>query len=161
VTAKQWTEGLPGRSRWIGEAADPVVAAFLLVVAAAAIVGVAFANHIFHGEHAARSLVIQIAGGVVVLLGAYFTAHHFALQREQQRLETLSKLLDQVAAANPATQIGAVWLLQALMLDLPRTRGTAEASRSLERAVTGALSTLRAQDCDPAMASAIDDVLER
>jgi hypothetical protein len=51
MTAKQQLEGIPGRSRWIGEAADPVAAAFLLVLAAAAIVGVVLANQSFHGDH--------------------------------------------------------------------------------------------------------------
>src|SRR5947209_14320651 len=110
MTAKQRFENIPGRSRWIGEAADPVVAGSLLLLAAAAAVCVALANHIFHGDPEARSHVIQIAGGVVVLLGAYFTAQQLVVQRAQRRGEMLSKLLDQLASKDPATQIGAIRL---------------------------------------------------
>ena len=159
LTAKQWVEGVFGRLRWVGEAADPVVAGSLLVLGVIALICIALANHIFHGDTEARSHVIQVVGGFAVLLGAYFTAQHLVVQRAQQRAEMLSKLLDQAGSSEPAARLGAIRLLQVLVLDLPRTRGSVETTFALERAVRDALTALRESGCDPTTTAVIEDVL--
>jgi hypothetical protein len=159
-TLKDRLERVPECVPLIKDAGDPVVAGLLLALLLAAIVCLIEANDIFPSDHEARTHVIQAVGGIVVLLGAYFTANRLAFQRSQQRAEILSKLLDQIGSDNRAIRIGAIRLIERVVLELPRHRAAAVERRIYEQAIRDALETLRErEDCDQTTARAISDVL--
>jgi hypothetical protein len=73
-----------------------------------------FSHAIFPHEslNDARSHVIQVVGGIVVLLGSYFAARNVTVARAQQSSQLLSTAFDQLGSSNTAVRIGAIRRLE-------------------------------------------------
>jgi hypothetical protein len=161
-TFKERLEEIPTHLPLIANASDPVVAAALWLVFLAATAGLIWAHRILPSDHEARTHIIQIAGGIVVLFGSYFAANRLAVQRSQQRAEMLRKLLDHLGSSRPAVRVGAVRLMESLALEPPANRVAAGETQGQLRAIHDALTALRAsEDCDSSTARALTDVLDR
>jgi hypothetical protein len=136
-----------GRIPIIKETADPWVFLELLVLAVAVGLGVAFPDAIFPGDEDARTHVLQVGAGALVLLGAYFTAVNIRQVRADQAFDRLHKVIDQLGSDSEAVRAGAIRLLQSILLekmDLPSgTAGEAMAAR--RKAVENALAAAVAE----------------
>jgi hypothetical protein len=103
------------------------------------ILSVRYAGDLFPDDREARGHVLQIAAGVLVTLGVYFTALGLTFNRWQKRVELLGEAIDRLVANNEAVRIGAVWTLEHLAYDSPRSRGQAFRTLSVHRAISAAL----------------------
>lgn len=144
----------------VGETVDPWIFLLLLGLAGSTTVGVMFAGEVFPNEPEkdARSHVIQLAAGLIVLLGAYFTAVNIREARAQQAFDRLSKVIDQLASESDAVRMGAIRLLEGLAmerLDLPSGSYGHTARLARQNAIRDALGALASEPRDsPVRASA-------
>lgn len=119
----------------VGEFADPIIATVLLAIMAVTAGALLLSSQIFPHDHEARSHVIQIAGGLVLILGLYYASVTVRELRAQQYLERLSTLISQLASTNEAVRAGTLRLLQSAALERPTlpsdstTEGAAQARR--------------------------------
>jgi hypothetical protein len=142
--------GLAGRIPLVRETADPWVFLELVVLVVVAGLGVAFAGAIFPGDDEARSHVLQVAAGVLIVFGAYFTSVNIREVRAHQAFERLQTVIDQLGSDSEAVRAGAIRLLQSIALeklDLP-TGSTGEVVVARQRAVEDALSAVAAEAGD-------------
>jgi hypothetical protein len=138
----------------IGETADPVIAAMLVGIGLLTLIAVAIPSAIFPGDKDARSHVIQVAAGVVLILGAYFAPVSIRELRSQQYSDRLGRIFDQLASSNEVTRIGAIRLLHAVAIEqraLPADAGTKAATIARRRAIWDVLSVI-SKDQDSTLA---------
>jgi hypothetical protein len=130
----------------IKDAADPVVAGVLWLVVILTVAGVALAGTvIFPHDKDARSHIIQLAGGMIVILGAYFTARRLVAGQTQQYVERLGATLALLDSDHEATRIGAIKLLQGMAVEgagLPRNSGGIESAGAWQAAIQQALKAV-------------------
>lgn len=146
-------------------AADPLILLVLVGLGLLAALGTAFAGQVFPDDHDARGHVIQIAAGVLVLLGAYFTAVTVREARAQQAFERLQKTIDQLGSNSEAVRIGAIRPLEGIAwekLDLPNSSSAAAVTASRPLAVWDVLSAVANEPAGtaPALARAVLDDLK-
>lgn len=106
----------------VRETADPWIFLVLLALVVVATAGVILAGDVFPGDKDARTHVIQVATGLLVILGAYFTAVNIREVRAQRSFEQLCAVIDQLGSQSESVRVGAIRLLQSLAheeLDLP------------------------------------------
>lgn len=133
-----------GRIPIVKETADPWVFLELAILVVAVGFGVAFPDAVFPGDEDARTHMLQVGAGVLVIFGAYFTAVNIRQARSDQAFDRLHKVIDQLGSDSEAVRAGAIRLLQSILLekmDLPSgTAGEAMAAR--RKAVEDALSAV-------------------
>ena len=112
--AEEWFKS----RRVLGGATDPAAALMLWIIAIVGGVAVALAgNAFFQHDKDARSHVIQLAGGVIVLFGAYFTARQLMNAQTQKYAERLGSTLEQLGSGSMSVRISAIRLLQGMLLE--------------------------------------------
>jgi hypothetical protein len=134
------------RSRQLDALTRPVerlLAGALVLIVAGTYVAVRYAHDLLPGDTDPRGHMLQIAAGVIVVLGAYFTAIGLTFNRAQRRIELLGKTVEQLANKDEATRISAVWVLEAIAYDAPLNHGEALMTGSLHRAIWWALATAK------------------
>jgi hypothetical protein len=143
------------------ETADPWI--FLLLTGLVVVAGlaVAFPGEVFPEDEDARSHVIQLAAGMLVILGAWFTAVNIREVRAHQAFERLQKVIEQLGDGDEAVRIGAIRLLQSIALeklDLPGG-STGQALVARRKAVGDALAAVAAEDGGRPSAALAEQVL--
>jgi len=103
----------------IGEVDDPVTATALLVFVAATLVAVAFPGLVFPRDHSARTHVLQVAAGILVVVGAYFSAVTLREARAHRHAERLIRIVEQLGNGSTAVRVAAVRLLQSIAFEEP------------------------------------------
>lgn len=147
LKAQLWS--VTDRIPLVKETADPVVATALGLLVVVAIVGISIPSTIFPHDRTARSHVLQLAGGLLVVFGVYYTALTIRDRRSHEYLERVATLIAQLASPSPAVQIGTIRLLQNAALEkpaLPRDSISAEASVARRDAILDALGELSKQN---------------
>jgi hypothetical protein len=111
---EEWFKNLPV----LGGATDPAAGLILWIIAIVSGVAFALAGDVFfQHDKDARSHVIQLAGGVIILFGAYFTARQLMNAQTQKYAERLSSTLEQLGSARMSVRISAIRLLQGMLLE--------------------------------------------
>jgi hypothetical protein len=142
------------------EAADPVIATVLWTLLIATAGAVALPGEIFPHDHDARTHVLQIAGGLLLVLGAYATS--IAL-RDRRATEYLTRLADAIGKLDSSTlpaRAGTIRLVQSLALERPTlpSDSTTEGALSARRAaIWDALCMIEGRD--PELAALAEQVL--
>ena len=143
----------------VKEMADPIVAGVLGVLVLLTIAGVALPGQVFPHDHEARSHVMQIAAGLVVVFGAYYAAVNIREVRGQKYLERLSNVIDQVGSSQPAVRLGGIRLLQSIALErplLPSDSMTTTAAVARKQAIREVLRSVSEEgDTDVAQLAAL------
>jgi hypothetical protein len=106
----------------VRETADPWIFLVLTALVAVTTLAVIFPEDVFSGDRDARGHVLQVAAGLLVILGAYFTAVNIREARAQQAFDRLCKVIEQLGSSSEAVRVGAVKLLESIALeklDLP------------------------------------------
>lgn len=99
-------------------------------------VAIALPTTVFPHDHDGRTHVLQIAGGLLVVLGVYYTSIALRDRRAHEYLERLATCIGQLDSACKATRVGAVRLIQGIALETPvlpsdsTTEGALAARRS-------------------------------
>jgi uncharacterized protein YjbI with pentapeptide repeats len=75
-------------------------------------------------EAAIRASLIQILGGVVLVVGLYFTARGFQLAREGHITDRYSKAIEQLGNENADVRIGGIYALERIARDSSVDRDT-------------------------------------
>jgi hypothetical protein len=70
----------------------------------------------------ARILVLQAAGGVILLVGALFTARQLTLNREGQVTDRFKAAVDQLSSPSATTRTGGIFALHRIAIDSSRDR---------------------------------------
>ena len=115
------------------------------VLVALTIAGICIPHTLFPHDQNARSEVLQIAGGLLVVFGAYYTILGIIHRRAHEYLERLGKLIEQLGSPSQAVRIGTIRLLQSTAHEQPRfpqDSSTAEASAARWDAILDALAEL-------------------
>lgn len=129
-TTKESVELAFRRAPIVGESVDPVIAGILWLVLMLGIVGVALAGSVlFPHDKDARSHVIQLAGGVLLVLGAYFTVRNLMASQAQQYAERLRTTIAELDKSSPAVQRAAVNLLEAMAYENSGLPGNSEGKK--------------------------------
>lgn|SRR5271170_5140865 len=143
----------------VSEFADPIVATVLLAIIAVTAGALLLSSQIFPHDSEARSHVIQIAGGLVLILGLYYASVTVRELRAQQYLERLSTLIGQLSSTNEAVRVGTLRLLQSAALErptLPSDSTTEGAAQARSRAIWEAITQVsRENDSDAAVLAAL------
>jgi hypothetical protein len=129
----------------VGETADPVVGSALIALTVLTIIGVALPGKLFPHDPDARTHVLQLAGGLLVVIGVYWAAVNLRETRARQYFERLSAAIDQVGSESLAVQVGGIWLLKSLVLEtpaLPSDSSTKGAVEARNRAVFDVLTVV-------------------
>lgn len=98
----------------LGGAADPFMAAVLGAFICVTLVAVEMPDRIFPGDKDARTHVLQLAGGLLVVGGFYFVAVTLRSTRAMQHADRLVTTIALLASADDATRIAAIRLLEAM-----------------------------------------------
>jgi hypothetical protein len=128
------------------EMGDPVIAGMLSMFAALVAIALVFATKLFPGDEDAHGHVLQVATGVVLLLGFYFAAINLRTARAQHYSDRLLRVFDQVNSSSPAIRLGAIRLLEGMAVEEPEapmdaaSRLAADARRRAIRQVLWALA---------------------
>jgi len=141
---------LTGKLPIVGETADPWIFLVLMTLVAVAALGVAFPDDVFPGDDDARAHVIQVAAGLLVILGAYFTAVNIREARAHQAFDRLCRVIEQLGNGNEAVRVGAVKLLESIALeklDLP-SGSAGEAMRARRNAIREALRAVAEESAE-------------
>ncbi len=141
--------GLTDRIPIVRETADPVMTTVLGLVIGLTIVGVCTPHTFFPHDRNARTEVLQLAGGLLVVLGAYYTVLGITHRRAHEYLERLSKLIEQLGSPSQAVRLGTIRLLQSTAHEqprFPRDSNTAQASAARQAAILDALAELSSED---------------
>jgi uncharacterized protein YjbI with pentapeptide repeats len=80
--------------------------------------------------NALRGILVQCAGGIILLLGFYFTWRTVTLNRERQITERFSTAVGQLGATAISVRIGAIYALERIARDSPKDRGAIVATLS-------------------------------
>jgi hypothetical protein len=143
----------------VSEFADPIVATVLLAIIAVTAGALLLSSQIFPHDSEARSHVIQIAGGLVLILGLYYASVTVRELRAQQYLERLSTLIGQLSSTNEAVRVGTLRLLQSAALErptLPSDSTTEGAAQARSRAIWDTITQVsRENDSDAAVLAAL------
>ncbi len=136
-----------GRIPVARETADPWIFLVLIGLVAATVVALVFAREVFPDDDDARGHVIQLATGMLVILGAYFTAVNIREVRAQQTFDRLCRVIEQLGSDSEPVRVGAIRLLESIALeklDLPAgSAGSALEARHV--AVREALASVAAE----------------
>ncbi len=134
----------------VGDTADPWIFLVLTALVAVATFGVLFPEDVFPGDDDARAHVIQVAAGLLVILGAYFTAVNIREVRAQQAFDRLCKVIEQLGNGSEAVRLGSIRLLESIALeklDLP-SGSAGEVTRARRDAIREALAALAAESAE-------------
>ena len=107
------------RAPIVGELADPIVASVLGTLVIITIVAIALPSAVFPRDHDGRTHVLQIAGGLLVVFGVYYTSIAVRDRRAHEYLERLAACIGQLDSTCKATRVGAVRLIQGIALETP------------------------------------------
>jgi hypothetical protein len=154
--------GLTDRIPVIRETADPVVATVLLGLVGLTIVGICVPHTVFPHDASARTHVLQLAGGLLFVFGAYYTGLTIRDRRAHEYLERLAKLIEQLDSKDPAVRIGTIRLLQGMAFEkpaLPRDSTTAAASTARLNAILDTLTEI-ANGPDSSVSSLAKEVFD-
>jgi len=66
----------------------------------------------YKAKNDVRATGIQLLGGLVLIVGAYFTARTFGLNREGQITDRFSKAVDHLGSDKEATRLGGIYALE-------------------------------------------------
>jgi hypothetical protein len=136
-----------GRIPVARETADPWVFLAMIGLVAATAAGLVFAHDVFPGDDNARGYVIQLAAGMLVILGAYFTAVNIREARAQQAFDRLCRAIEQLGSDSEPVRVGAVRLLESIALEkleLP-TGSAGDALAARQKAIREALALVSAE----------------
>jgi uncharacterized protein YjbI with pentapeptide repeats len=75
-------------------------------------------------EGAIRTSLIQLLGGLVLLVGLYFTARSFRLTREGHITDRYSRAIEHLGNENADVRIGGIYSLERIARDSPADRKT-------------------------------------
>lgn len=140
----------------VRETADPWIFLMLAGLVLLTALALAFPDEVFSGDKDARTHVIQVAAGLLVILGAYFTSVNIREVRAHQSFERLHKVIGQLESESEAVRIGAIRLLESIALeklDLP-TGSAGEVTRARRKAIREALDAFARESQGPAVAVA-------
>lgn len=145
----------------IRETADPWIFLVLTALVVAAAFGIFCPETVFPGDEDARTHVIQVAAGMLLILGAYFTAVNIREARAQQSFDRLCKVIDQLGSDSETVRVGAIRLLESIALeklDLPG--GSAgQVRRARQKAILDALASVSEELAGSPSAKLARDVL--
>ena len=133
----------------VREFADPIIAAVLLAIITVTASALLLSSQIFPHDSEARSHIIQIAGGLVLILGLYYASVTVRELRAQQYLERLSTLIGQLSSTNEAVRVGTLRLLQSAALErptLPSDSTTEGATQARSWAIWEAITQVSRED---------------
>ena len=74
-------------------------------------------------QNAVRTTGMQLLAGVVLGIGAVYTARTLALNREGQITERFSRAVDQLGHKDPSVQLGGIYALERIARDSARDHG--------------------------------------
>jgi pentapeptide repeat protein len=74
-------------------------------------------------QNDARTTLLQGLGGVVLLVGAYFTYRQLRISREGQITERFTRAVDQLGSESNDVQLGGIYALQQIGSSSPEERG--------------------------------------
>lgn len=153
-----WCDHIP----LIKETADPIVATVLSLVIVLTAMGLSFPGQIFPHDNAARSHVLQVAGGLVLIFGAYYASVNLREVRAQQYLERLARVIDQVGSPSEPVRLGSIRLLQGALLARPALPADSMSAKTAEARRLAMLEVLKAisREGDTPAACLADDVLK-
>ena len=154
---------LSNRIPLVREATDPMMFLVLATLVVATGFAVFFAEDVFPGDEDARSHVLQLAGGLLIVLGGYFTSVSLREIRAQQAFDRLCRVIEQLGSDSEAVRVGAIKLLEGLTLEkLELPSGTAgAAARTRQEVIREALEAV-AREADGLPPSALArQVLQR
>jgi hypothetical protein len=137
----------------VRETADPWIFLALVGLVLVTTVALIFPDTVFSGDEDPRTHVIQVAAGLLVILGAYFTAVNIREVRAHQSFERLNLAIGQLESDSQAVRIGAIRLLESVALeklDLP-TSSAGEVSLARRRAIREALEALTLESQGPSV----------
>jgi len=140
----------------VRETADPWIFLMLVGLVLATILALIFPEQVFSGDRDPRTHIIQVAAGLLVILGAYFTSVNLREVRAHQSFERLCKTIGQLESDSEAVRIGAIRLLESLeleKLDLP-TGSAGEVTSARRQAIREALEAFARESQGPAVAVA-------
>jgi hypothetical protein len=129
----------------IGRAADPFVAAALGLVVVLTLVFVAIPGQVFPEDHNARGHILQLAGGLIVVGGAYFAAVNLRSTRASQLADRLRATLGDLGSDSEAVRVGAIQLLEGMANEdpnLPKDTAGRAAVQAQRRAIYAALAAM-------------------
>jgi hypothetical protein len=141
---------LANRMPIVGDTADPWIFLVLTALVAVATFGVLFPEDVFPGDSDARAHVIQVAAGLLVILGAYFTAVNIREVRAQQAFDRLCKVIEQLGSGSEAVRLGSIRLLESIALeklDLP-SGSAGEMMRARRDAIREALASIAGESAE-------------
>jgi hypothetical protein len=146
----------------VRETADPWIFLVLAALVLATLFAVSFPGEVFPEDDDARTHVIQLAAGALVILGAYFTAVNIREARAQQAFERLCRVIDQLGSETEAVRLGALRMLESIALeelDLPggSTEAVLDARR---RAIGEALAAVARDSADLPCGALAREVLQ-
>ncbi len=154
---------LSNRVPLVREASDPMVLLVLAILVVATAIAVVFPSDVFPGDKDARSHVLQLAGGVLVLFAAYFTSVNLRETRAQHAFERLSRAIEQLGSESEPVRIGAIKLLESIALErleLPSgTGGSAAIAR--HEAVREALEAVAREPAGSSPSDLAREVLQK
>lgn len=128
----------------IKETADPIVATVLGIVIVVTALGISFPGRIFPHDSAARSHVLQVAGGLVLIFGAYYTSVNLREVRAQQYLERLARIIEQTGNPSEPVRLGSIRLLQGALLEKPALPADSMSAKTATARQNAMLEVLRA-----------------
>lgn len=138
------------------EMADPVIAGCLAVVVLAVAVALVFAPDILPRDDNPEASIVQVGGGLVLVVGVYFTAVNIRLSRAANHSEHIATVLALLDTDREDVRLGAVKLLQAVGTESPDTPGDSAsraAARARQASIIGTLEVV-AQGQSPAAEAA-------
>jgi len=74
-------------------------------------------------RHDIRTSLLQLLGGIVLVVGAHYTAKSYALNQEGQVTERFTRAIDQLGGSQPEVCIGAIYGLERIARDSQRDHG--------------------------------------
>lgn len=118
---------------------DATVAFALVVIAVASIATIVVGPKVSKPDADLIDAVVKCAGGVVVLLGAYFTARTLKQSRADHRIARMLEAIKMTADDEPPVWLGGILILGELARTSERTRGE-KRQADVVRAVLGDLA---------------------
>jgi hypothetical protein len=136
---------IPDHVPLVRETADPIVFSVLALFVVVAIAAFALATTILPHDHNSRSHILQLAAGLLLVFGAYYTSLAIRERRAEQYLNRLTELISQLESSSDAVRIGAIGLIKSLALEtpaLPSDSTTPVTREARAEAILGALDAV-------------------
>jgi hypothetical protein len=146
----------------LGGAADPFMATVLGVFICVTLVAVEMPDRVFPGDRDARTHVLQLASGLLVVGGFYFVAVTLRSTRAMQHADRLVTTIALLGSADDATRIAAIRLLEAMAHpnpNVPKDNASRAMAAAQRDAIVDALRFAANEQARPLTASAAREAI--